>query len=90
MSVGWNARTMTPTIEAIGELQIAWSWLLPERYQPVLFSALGDMFYQTQSGEIWWLNTGTTEISKVAESQPGISASSWYERGGRLVSPTID
>jgi len=49
MSVGWNALTMTPTVETIGELRIAWSWLLPERYQPVLFSALGE-FYQTQSG----------------------------------------
>ena len=37
MSVGRIALTMTPTVEAIGELQIAWSWLLPERYQPVLF-----------------------------------------------------
>jgi hypothetical protein len=69
MPIGWNALTMTPNDEAIGELRTAWSWLLPEHYQPILFSALGDLFYQTPSGEIWWLNTGTAEVSKVAESQ---------------------
>jgi len=61
---------MTPSAEAIDELRAAWSWLLPDDYQPVLFSALGDLFYQTPSGEIWWLNTGTAEVSKLAPGQP--------------------
>jgi hypothetical protein len=61
---------MTPSVEAINELRAAWSWLLPDDYQPVLFSALGDLFYQTPSGEISWLNTGTAEVSKLADSQP--------------------
>ena len=69
MPIGWNALTITPSVEAVGELRTAWSWLLPECYQPILFSAIGDLFYQTPSGEIWWLNTGTAEMSKVAESQ---------------------
>ena len=30
----WNAFTMTPSVEAIGELRTAWSWLLPQHYQP--------------------------------------------------------
>jgi Domain of unknown function (DUF1851) len=67
MAIGWNALTITPRNEAIEELKREWSWLLPEKYQPVLFSALGDMFYEVPAGEIWWLNTGTAELSKVAE-----------------------
>jgi Domain of unknown function (DUF1851) len=69
MSVEWDALTMPPSVKAINELRAAWSWLLPDDYQPVLFSALGDLFYQTPSGEIWWLNTGTAEVSKLADSQ---------------------
>lgn len=67
MSAGWKALTMHPSVEAIDELRAAWSWLLPEDYQPVVFSALGDLFYETASGEIWWLNTGTAEVSKLAD-----------------------
>jgi len=69
MSVGCNALTMTPSVDAIEELRAAWSWLLPDDYQPVLFSALGDLFYQIPCGEIWWLNTGTAEVSKLADNQ---------------------
>ena len=69
MPVGWNHLTMTPSADAIGELRSAWSWLLPSNYQPVLFSSFGDMFYEVPTGEIWWLNTGTAELSKVAESK---------------------
>jgi hypothetical protein len=60
---------MTPSADAIEELRTAWSWLLPDHYQPVLFSAFGDLFYKTPAGEVWWLNTGTAEVSKIAESQ---------------------
>jgi hypothetical protein len=67
--IGWKALTMIPSAEAVGELRSAWSWHLPDQYQLVLFSALGDAFYETPSGEIWWLNTGTAELSKVAESK---------------------
>lgn len=66
--VGWNELTVTPDDEAVRELRIAWAWLLPEEYRPVLFSALGDMFFETASGDVQWLNTGTAEISHVADS----------------------
>ncbi|HEX5363625.1 MAG TPA: T6SS immunity protein Tdi1 domain-containing protein [Gallionella sp.] len=35
---------------------------------PVLFTALGDVFFQPDSGGIWWLNTGTAEVTRVAGS----------------------
>ena len=69
MPISWNSITVVPSDEAIAELRNEWSWLLPIRYQPVLFNALGDMFYETMDGEIWWLNTGTAELSKVATSR---------------------
>jgi len=57
---------ITPNNEAISELKQAWSWLLPEHYQPILFTALGDMFFEVPSGEVHWLNTGTGSVTHVA------------------------
>jgi hypothetical protein len=33
-----------------------------------LFSTLGDVFFEPDSGGIWWLNTGTAELTRVAET----------------------
>jgi hypothetical protein len=35
---------------------------------PVLFSTLGDVFFEPDSGGVWWLNAGTAEVSRVAGS----------------------
>jgi hypothetical protein len=35
---------------------------------PVLFSALGDVFFEDVAGGVWWLNAGTAEVSGVADS----------------------
>ena len=89
MSVGWDDLTMMPSVEAIDELRVAWSWLLPDEYQPVLFSALGDLFYQIASGEIWWLNTGTAEVSKLADSQPEFQRLLGTDRAGEWFLPAL-
>jgi hypothetical protein len=60
---------ISPNSDAVEELRRAWSWLLPQDYQPILFSALGDMFFQISSGEVCWLNTGTGEITRVAADE---------------------
>jgi len=69
MSLGWSALTFTPDGEAVRELRKAWSWLLTEEYTPVLFSVVGDVFLRmVAAGEVQWLNTGTGEIQRVADS----------------------
>ncbi|QDP00850.1 T6SS immunity protein Tdi1 domain-containing protein [Thalassotalea sp. PS06] len=46
-----------------------WEWLLGGYYLPILLSASGDAFVQNiDNGEIWWLDTGGSELSKVADS----------------------
>lgn len=57
---------ITPDAEAVEVLRQAWDWLLPEEYTPLLFTAMGDMFYEDTSGEVFWLNTGTGDIEPVA------------------------
>jgi hypothetical protein len=74
MPIGWNHLTATPDAAAINRLRAAWSWHLPAYHTPLLFSALGDMFYEVPTGEIWWLNTGTAELSKLAEDKQEFEA----------------
>lgn len=60
--------TFEPSDEALTQLRESWAWLLLDPFEPVLFSVLGDMFFELASGGVWWLNTGTAEVSRVADS----------------------
>jgi hypothetical protein len=68
MSVSWSDLTCTPDADAVTELASAWAWRLKEPFSPLLFSALGDMFFSRDAGDVWWLNTGTGEVTRVAPS----------------------
>jgi len=68
MGPSWSELTCTPDSDAISELAAAWGWRLKEPFSPVLFSALGDMFFARDAGDVWWLNTGTGELTRVAAS----------------------
>ena len=68
MSIGWSSLVFTPSDESVQQLATSWGWLIREPFVPVLFTALGDMFFQPDSGGIWWLNTGTAEVTRVADS----------------------
>lgn len=67
-SVGWNELVVAPDNEAVAELRHAWAWLLKDDHKPVLFSAMGDMFFESASGDIHWLNTGTGAVSRIADN----------------------
>jgi hypothetical protein len=68
MSIGWSSLTFTPDSEAVKELRRAWAWLAGDSFVPLVFSILGDFFYTTESGGVYWLNMGTAEISPVADT----------------------
>ncbi len=68
MSITWSDLHFTPNTQAIHTLATAWQWRLPNGFTPVLFSILGDMFFQEATDEVYWLNTGTGEVTRVAES----------------------
>lgn len=70
MSIGWSSLTCTPSDEAVEQLAESWGWMLREPFVPVLFSVLGDVFLEPDSGGVWWLNTGTGDLTRVAESVP--------------------
>jgi hypothetical protein len=68
MPIPWSALTCTPPFEALHALGESWGWLVGEPFEPILFSALGDVFLTRGSGVVWWLNTGTGELTVVAAS----------------------
>jgi len=68
MSVAWSSLIFAPPPEALQELGASWGWLLREPFTPVLFSSLGDVFVEPDSGGVWWLNTGTADLTRVADS----------------------
>jgi hypothetical protein len=68
MAISWSELVFTPDDDAIVELASAWGWRLKEPFRPVLFSALGDMFFARDAGDVWWLNTGSGELTRVAAS----------------------
>ena len=67
MKLGWSQLTFTPNDEAIAALKASWGEVIGEPFTPLLFSALGDVFYQSQSG-VYWLNIGAGEASRIADS----------------------
>jgi hypothetical protein len=69
MSITWNDLAFTPSEPAIAELRVAWSWLLPDGFVPITASTLGDVFFQLGTDAVYWLNTGTAEIARVAASR---------------------
>ena len=68
MPLTWSDLTRQPDDDAIQHLLAAWGWLLDEPFAPLLFSSLGDMFFEKQSGGVYWLNTGTGEVTQVADT----------------------
>jgi hypothetical protein len=70
MALTWNDLICTPDKEAIDALAESWNWLIGDAFTPLLFTALGDMFFEADAGGIFWLNTGTAEVERVADNVP--------------------
>jgi hypothetical protein len=66
--------TFAPSPDALEELRKAWAWLLPEPFEPLLCSALGDVFLEIDTRGVYWLNTSTGTISRVATSREEFQA----------------
>jgi hypothetical protein len=63
----WASLIIEPDAEAISTLIQAWDWLLPAEVRPLLFTALGDMFYEDATDAVFWLDSGRGEITRVAD-----------------------
>ncbi|HSQ27873.1 MAG TPA: T6SS immunity protein Tdi1 domain-containing protein [Anaerolineales bacterium] len=50
-------------------LEEAWTWLVNDTYKPFLMSAIGDLFFESPSGVIYWLDVGWGLFNPVADSR---------------------
>jgi hypothetical protein len=66
MAVTWNdiAFVLDPALAE--EVQSAWSWLVPDPWRPLVCSMVGGLFFETDGGEVRWLETGTGLVENVA------------------------
>jgi hypothetical protein len=67
MKLGWSQLTFTPDEDALAALRASWGAVIGEPFTPLLFSAIGDVFYESASG-VYWLNVGAGETSRIADS----------------------
>jgi hypothetical protein len=66
--ITWNELTVSPDGVDLDELLSEWRWLADESFQPVVISALGDLFLRRTDGPIFWLDAGWGRLTEVAAS----------------------
>jgi hypothetical protein len=66
--ITWNELTVTPDGVDLDGLLSEWRWLADESFDPIVISALGDLFLRNDDGRIFWLNAGSGQLTKVADS----------------------
>ncbi|MEL6108826.1 MAG: T6SS immunity protein Tdi1 domain-containing protein [Planctomycetota bacterium] len=68
MKITWNELTINPDGLDFDALLAEWRWLVPNSMSPVVVSALGDLFLVDADGLVHWLDTGTGQLTRVADS----------------------
>jgi type VI secretion system (T6SS) immunity protein Tdi1 len=79
----------------LGEVRTAlseWSWFLKGKWSPLLVSAVGDVFLENETGQVFRLDTGTGEIEPVASTVSAFSEALQSPASERdwLLAPVID
>lgn len=68
MRITWNELTVSPDGVDLEGLLSEWRWLVDESFQPVVITALGDLFLRHDDGRIFWLDAGSGQLTEVAGS----------------------
>jgi hypothetical protein len=68
MRITWNELTVDFQKHGADDLLRDWRWLLGDSMRLLLVSAIGDMFLADPAGQVFWLDTGTGQLQKIAAS----------------------
>lgn len=68
MRITWNELTVSSDGVDLDGLLSEWRWLADESFQPVVISALGELFLRHDDGRIFWLSAGWGQLTEVAAS----------------------
>ncbi|MBL8870080.1 MAG: DUF1851 domain-containing protein [Planctomycetaceae bacterium] len=68
MPITLNDLTISPSEVDLSTLLADWEWAMGESMTPVLITAMGDVFAQGETRRIFFIDTSTGQIEKVAEN----------------------
>jgi len=63
-----NDLTISPSEVDLSSLLADWEWAMCESMTPVLITAMGDVFAQGETRSIFFIDTSTGQIEKVADN----------------------
>ena len=69
MSVTWRDIAFQLEPDIARDAAKAWSWLVPEPWEPVVCSMVAGVFLQPPNSEVHWLDTGTGLVEQVASDR---------------------
>src|SRR5690606_10010246 len=69
MSVAWRDIAFQLEPDVAREVAKAWSWLIPEPWEPIVCSTVAGVFLEKPNGEVHWLDTGTGLVEQVASTR---------------------
>src|SRR5262249_54844193 len=68
MRITWNELTVDFQKHGEDALLQDWRWLVGDSMRLLLVSAIGDMFLADSAGQVFWLDTATGQLQKIATS----------------------
>jgi len=84
--MNWSDIAFEPDPETVNEAFQAWDWLVGEPWRVLVSSMFGGLFFEKQSGGVFWLECGTGLVERVADDAEafdrflgGERNSRWYE-----------
>lgn len=69
MSITWRDIAFQLESDLAREAAKAWSWLVPEPWEPIICSMVAGVFLVASNGEVHWLDTGIGLAEPVAQSR---------------------
>ena len=69
MSITWQDIAFQLESEIARDAGKAWSWLVPEPWEPIVCSIVAGVFLEKPNGEVHWLDTGTGLVDQVARTR---------------------
>ena len=69
MSITWHDIAFQLAPDIARETIKAWSWLVPEPWEPIVCSMVAGVFLEKPNSEVHWLDTGTGLVEQVATTR---------------------
>lgn len=69
IQIGWSQLVFNPDENGLEMMATHWGWCLGENFRPLIFSIFGDIFYESASGGVYWLDIGRGAKEKIANDE---------------------